>query len=220
VAGVAVSPITTTNHWCYSASTAFDRNIMTFASPFPHVDVPDTALFNYLFDSITDIDLHRVALVDARTADETSYRALINGVESFAANLSARGIGVGHVVGLLAPNSAAFAIAFHGILRAGATVTTVNVLSTIDEIAKQLDDSNARLLITVTALRERVEKAAARIGPSHAEVVVLDGEGFRPRAIDRRASEISVQSATHLACCRTARAPPAFRRASCSPTAI
>ena len=54
MAGVAVSPITTTNHWCYSASTAFDRNIMTFASPFPHVDVPDTALFNYLFDSITD----------------------------------------------------------------------------------------------------------------------------------------------------------------------
>ena len=126
MAGVAVSPITTTNHWCYSPSTPFDRDVMTFVSPFPDVDVPDTALFNYLFDSITEIDLHRVALVDARTAEETSYRALINGVES-SPRLSGRGIGVGHVVGLLAPNSAAFAIAFHGILRAGATVTTVNV---------------------------------------------------------------------------------------------
>ena len=35
---------------------------------------------------------------------------------------------------LLAPNGAGFAIAFHGILRAGATASTINLLYTADEV--------------------------------------------------------------------------------------
>ena len=50
---------------------------------------------------------------------------MITRIDAFAGALAHRGIGVGDVVGLLAPNSSAFAIAFHGILRAGATATTI-----------------------------------------------------------------------------------------------
>lgn len=172
---------------------------MSFASPFPDVEVPDVGVFEYLFGRVEEADLDRVALVDAKTGQETSFRSLIEGIEAFAAALAARGIGVGDVVGLHSPNSSAFAVAFHGILRAGATATTISPLSTSDEVARQLGDSGARLLVTVTALRERVEEAVASIGLSAHEVVVLDGEGFGPPQADRRAPDVSFDPATHVA---------------------
>ncbi len=73
-------------------------------------------------------------------------------VDAFAGALAARGVGVGTVVGLLCPNVPAFATVFHGILRAGATVTTINSLYTAGEIEKQLRDAGATWLVTVSPL--------------------------------------------------------------------
>jgi acyl-CoA synthetase (AMP-forming)/AMP-acid ligase II len=172
---------------------------MSFASPFPDVEVPDVGVFEYLFGGIEEADLDRVALVDAKTGQETSFRSLIAAIEAFAAALAARGIGVGDVVGLHSPNSSAFAVAFHGILRAGATATAISPLSTTDEVVRQLGDSGARLLLTVTALRERAKEAVANVGLSENDVVVLDGEGFGPPLAGRRAPEVRFDPATHVA---------------------
>ena len=105
---------------------------MSFASPYPDVEIPDASVYDYLFGNIDDADADRIALVDAKTGSETSYRDTVAQIDSFAGALADRGIAVGDVVGLLAPNSTAFAIAFHGILRAGATATTINVLFTAE----------------------------------------------------------------------------------------
>ena len=102
---------------------------MSFSSPFPQVHVPTTNLYDYLFADLDDQDAERVALVDAKTGAETTFREMVTRVDAFAGALAARGVGVGDVVGLLSPNSSAFAIAFHGILRAGATATTINALN-------------------------------------------------------------------------------------------
>jgi acyl-CoA synthetase (AMP-forming)/AMP-acid ligase II len=53
--------------------------------------------------------------------------------------LADRGMGVGDVVALLSPNSSAFAGTFHGILRVGATATTINLLNTASDIATTAD---------------------------------------------------------------------------------
>ena len=124
---------------------------MSFASPFPDVDIPTASVYEYLFGNIDEADADRIALVDAKSGSETSYREMVARIDAFAGALADRGIGVGDVVGLLAPNSSAFAIAFHGILRAGATATTINVLFTAKDIVKQLTDSKAKMLITVSA---------------------------------------------------------------------
>ena len=108
---------------------------MSFSSPFPQVHVPTTSLYDYLFADLDDQDAERVALVDATTGAETTYRDMVARVDAFAGALAARGVGVGDVVGLLAPNSSAFAIAFHGILRAGATATTINALFTAKDLS-------------------------------------------------------------------------------------
>ena len=137
---------------------------MSFASPFPEVDIPSTSVYDYLFGDIDDTDLDRVALVDAKSGRETTYREMIGRIDAFAGALAARGIGVGDIVGLLSPNSSAFAVAFHGILRSGATATTINALFTPKDIAKQLTDSKAKMLVTATALLSQAEEAAAAVG--------------------------------------------------------
>lgn len=181
---------------------------MSFASPFPDVEIPDGTVYDYLFGELTEEDADRVALVDAGSGTQTTYRDLLVRVDAFAGALADRGIGVGDVVGLLSPNSSAFAVAFHGILRAGATATTVNALFTAKDIAKQLTDAHAKMLVTVSPLRAQALEGAAHAGLSPAEVIVLDGAGEavdgHPNLDDLFASgadapEFTVDPATHLA---------------------
>ncbi|GJF10723.1 4-coumarate--CoA ligase [Mycolicibacterium cyprinidarum] len=150
---------------------------MSFASPFPEVDIPSASIYNYLFARLNDADADRIALIDAKSGRATTYREMVVRVNTFAGALAGRGIGVGDVIGLLAPNSSAFAVAFHGILRAGATATTINALFTAKDIAKQLTDSDAKMLITVTALLPQAKEGAAAAGISDENLVVLDGAG-------------------------------------------
>ena len=108
----------------------------------------------------------------------------------------------------LSPNSSRFAVAFHGILRAGATATTINALFTAKDIAKQLTDSKAKMLVTVTPLLAQAKEAAAASGLADADLVVLDGEGQaatgNPNAADLMAKglpapQVSFAPSSHLA---------------------
>jgi acyl-CoA synthetase (AMP-forming)/AMP-acid ligase II len=171
---------------------------MSFASPFPDVVIPDASVYDYLFGDLDDADHDRVALVDVATRAELSYGGLVTRIDAFAGALAQRGIGVGDVVALLSPNSSAFAIAIHGILRAGATATTINALSTAEEIARQLRDSHARLLITVAGLRPQAEEAARAVSLSDADVLALDGDELaNPDAVG--CPRVDFDPASHVA---------------------
>jgi acyl-CoA synthetase (AMP-forming)/AMP-acid ligase II len=181
---------------------------MSFASPFPDVVLPDGSVHDYLFGDLIEADAERVALVDAITGVEMTYRDLVIRIDAFAGALADRGIGVGDVVALLSPNSPAFAVAFHGTLRAGATATTINALFTGKDITKQLTDAHAKMLITVGPLRAQALEGAAHAGLSPAEVVILDGAGEavdgHPNADDLLASgadapTVTFDPRTHLA---------------------
>jgi acyl-CoA synthetase (AMP-forming)/AMP-acid ligase II len=181
---------------------------MSFKSPYPPVEIPDGSIYETLFGSISEEDLERVALIDAGATEGTSYRELIGRINAFAGALAARGIAVGDKVALLSPNTSAFAFVFHGILRAGATATTVNALFTANEIAKQLTDSGAKMLITITQLADGAKAAAEKVGLPESAVIILNGPGEgespNPNAIDLLsqglpAPEVSFDPATHLA---------------------
>ena len=146
-----------------------------FTSSFPDVDIPNVSVYEYLFGSLTEQDLARVALIDPATGNETSYGALRAQVDAFAGALAARSAGVGTVVGLLCPNVPAFATVFHGTLRAGATLTTINSLYTADEIEKQLVDAGAQWLITVSPFLPQAAAAAQAAGIPDEHLIVLDG---------------------------------------------
>ncbi|MFD7652997.1 AMP-binding protein [Actinosynnema sp. NPDC059797] len=149
---------------------------MVFRSPYPDVEVPDVSLHELLFADLGD-RADRVALVDGSSGASLTYAQLAGAVDRLAAALAARGIGKGDVVGILSPNTPYYAVVFHGILRAGATATTINALYTADEVAHQLADAGAKVLFTVSALLPNAAPGAEKAGV--ADVVLLDGaEGY------------------------------------------
>ena len=173
-------------------------------SRFADVDIPNVPVYDYLFGSLEEERLDAVAIIDGMSGAETTYRQLIGQIDLFAGALAARGIGVGSVVGILCPNVPAFATVFHGILRAGATATTINSLYTPDEIANQLTDAGAEWLITVSPLLPGALAAAEKLGMPADHLIVLDGAEGHPSlpsllAEGHEAPEVSFDPATHLA---------------------
>lgn len=175
-----------------------------FGSPYPDVDIPDVSIYDYLFSDLTDAELDSIAIVDGTSGAETSYRTLVAQIDGVAGALAARGIGVGTVVGLLCPNVPVFASVFHGILRAGATVTTFNSLSTPEDIEKQITDSHATWLMTISPLLAGAKAAAAAVGIADDHLVVIDGVDGHPSLRDllgeaAPAPSVTFDPATHLA---------------------
>ena len=157
---------------------------MVFRGPLPDVDIPHLSVYDYLFAGIDAADLDRIAIVDGASGAEATYRQLIGQINLVAGALAVRGIGLGDVVALHSPNVPAFAAVFHGILRSGATATTVNALYTGEEMGTQLSDSRARFLFTVSPLLAAAKDAAARAGIADDHVVVLDGAEGHPSLRD------------------------------------
>jgi acyl-CoA synthetase (AMP-forming)/AMP-acid ligase II len=152
---------------------------MVFRSPFPDVVVPDVSLHEFLFANVAE-RADQVALIDGASGAEMTYGQLVGAIDRVAAALAERGIGKGDVVGILSPNTPYYAVVFHGILRAGATATTINALYTANEVAGQLADAGAKMLFTVSVLLPNGWPAAQQIGLTADDVVVLDGAEGHP----------------------------------------
>lgn len=175
-----------------------------FSSPYPDVDVPNLGIYDYLFGALAEEDLDRIAVVDGASGAETTYRALRGQIDALAGAVAAQGLGVHGVAAILCPNVPAFVTVFHGLLRAGATVTTINSLYTADEIANQLTDAGAGWLFTVSALLPAAREAAYRTGIPASRLVVLDGADGHPSlgdllAMGAPAPQVSFDPATHVA---------------------
>ena len=75
-----------------------------------------------------------------------------------AAGLAELGVAQGDRVGLYCPNCAEFALAYAGILKAGATVVPINLLQNIEEIGYVLNDAGARGWFFHQAFAEPAER--------------------------------------------------------------
>ena len=175
-----------------------------FQSPYPRIDIPDVSIYDDLFGSLDDADLDRVALIDPASGAETTYATLRAHVDAFAGALAARGVETGTVVALLCPNVPAFATVFHGILRLGAIVTTINSLYTAHEIENQLRDAAATWLVTVSPLLGPAREAARAAGIPDERIIVLDGTDghadLRALLSERRMPPpVAFDPATHVA---------------------
>jgi acyl-CoA synthetase (AMP-forming)/AMP-acid ligase II len=128
---------------------------MVFRSPYPDVQVPDVALAEYVLGGATSHG-EKPALIDGASGAVTTYAELSGQVREVAAGLAAAGIGPGDVVGLLAPNSPSWAVAYHAVIALGAIVTPINPVLTAEEIATQLRCAGAEAVIAAEPLRAAV----------------------------------------------------------------
>ncbi len=175
-----------------------------FSSPFPDVDIPSVSIYDYLFGGLTEAELDRAAVVDGASGNQTTYRELTAQIDAVAGAVAARGLGVHGVAAVLCPNIPAFPVLFHGLLRAGATITTINSLYTADEIEHQLTDAGAGWLFTISAFLPAAHEAAERAGIPAERLVVLDGADGHPSLPDLLAAgapapDVTFDPATHVA---------------------
>ncbi len=122
-------------------------------APYPENPVQD--LLRRSADRLPD----KTAIIDGERA--FTYRQLEDMSDRFGASLASSGLAVGDRVGVFAPNCVEFAIAFFGILKAGGIATTVNSAYTERELAFQMNDSGAEVLLVHEDMLETAEKASA-----------------------------------------------------------
>jgi acyl-CoA synthetase (AMP-forming)/AMP-acid ligase II len=132
-------------------------------SPFPDVEIPDMSFTEFVLARAGEHH-DKPAFIDASSGRTFTYGQMCASVHGLAAGLSERGFGKGDVFAHYAPNLPEYAVAFHGVATAGGVNTTANPLLTVDELAAQLVDSGARLLVTVPELVEKATAAAERSG--------------------------------------------------------
>ena len=177
---------------------------MIFRSPHPDVRVPDLPLHRFVLANAVALG-EKPALIDGSSGRTLTYAQLGAGVERLAAGLARQGFKKGDVLGLFAPNCPEFALAFHGALAAGGVVTTVNSLSTVQDLQFQLRNAGARFLVTVAPLLDRAVPAAGLAGIERVFVLgdAPQSPGTTPFAVllaaDTRLPEVSIEPATDLA---------------------
>ena len=151
---------------------------MIFRGPYPDVDIPEVPLTPFVMHRAGELG-NKTALIEAATGRKISYGELADSIKRVAVSLSQRKILKGDVVGILSPNVPEYAIAFHAIATIGAIVTPLNPLYTAHEIALQLKDAGARLLITSV---DFLDKAREAVQETEIEEVITFGhaEGATP----------------------------------------
>src|SRR5450759_2094080 len=182
-----------------SSRPGIDFKAVIFKSPHPDVVIPDVALTPFVLGKAVRLG-DKVAIVEAGSGRSYTFRQIADGVRGLAAGLHARGFRKGDVLAIMSPNLPEYPIAFHGVATAGGVNTTLNPTYTADEIAFQLNDSRARLLITIPALVGKAQEAAAK---SKVEEIIVFGEAegavpFASLIIDGKAPDVSVDPANDV----------------------
>jgi acyl-CoA synthetase (AMP-forming)/AMP-acid ligase II len=149
-----------------------------WTSPYAPVEVGGTTLHRMVLEAAARFG-DKPALVDGPSGMTVSYRLLAERVQGVAAGLAARGFGPGDVLALWAPNLPQWAGVALGAMAAGGTVTGASPACTERELAVQLADAGASVLVTVPQLVPAARSAAASAGVG--EVVVLgQADGATP----------------------------------------
>ncbi len=178
-------------------------------SKHPDVTWPtDVALTTYLFEGAGDY-LDRAALTDGSSGRQLTYGELIEGFKRFAGGLIERRAENGEVLAVVAPNLPEYAVVFHGTLYAGGTITTINPSYTAKEILKQLNDSKATRLVSVSFFADTLKEVAEQYELK--DLILIDGTdehreslGATPitdyLAAEPLAEHAEIDTANHIAC--------------------
>jgi acyl-CoA synthetase (AMP-forming)/AMP-acid ligase II len=152
---------------------------MIIRSSSPPVTIPETAITTFVLRHAERLAA-KPALIDGPTGRTLTYGTLADGIRRAATALTRRGFGKGDVFAIYSPNLPEYAIVFHAVASLGGIVTTVNPLYTAGELATQLRDCRARLLVTVPPFLDKAREAAALAGGIEDIYVFGAAEGARP----------------------------------------
>lgn len=117
----------------------------------------------------------RAALIFAERGKTLTYAALKQHSNAFAAELQSRGVRDGERIAYLGRNSDLFFPVLFGCIGTGVVLVTLNWRQSADEIAYQLADSGATLLLVDADMEETARQASAGLAEQSA-ILIIDGE--------------------------------------------
>ncbi|XP_053697368.1 uncharacterized protein LOC128744399 [Sabethes cyaneus] len=132
-------------------AAGFERNIVE--SPY-NVQIPKLCATDYIFHDVAKV-ADKPAVTCGSSKRSYNYGMIYEMTRRMAhALLAQKGCAMRpkEVVGVLLPNIPEFVPALHGSLLAGLTVTFANPLYTPEEICRQFDNANVRLIVTLPVL--------------------------------------------------------------------
>ncbi len=125
------------------------------------IDIPEIPLYGLLDRAYREGPEHTALIFMGK---KLTYKELHLDSERFGRALQDTfGIKKGDKVAIYLPNSPQFVIAYYGGLKAGAIITPMNPLYTAREVAHQLKDSGAKILVALDLFKENVEKAVSEV---------------------------------------------------------
>lgn len=146
-----------------------------FKSMMPLNPIPNTGITLHQY-VLHDIEKHvnRVALVDTSDGRQYTYGEVQRLAKNVAAGMANQfNIKKGDVVFILLPNVAEYFIFVLGIISIGAVFSGSNPSAHPSEIAKQVEDSEAKLIITNSKAYEKVDNLGLPV------VILGDHEGLQ-----------------------------------------
>ncbi|KAL3266075.1 hypothetical protein HHI36_010261 [Cryptolaemus montrouzieri] len=147
---------TVSGRFMLSSSAA---NLNVVKSPLGDVNIPRTTIPEMIF-SKTEKWGSYIATECSITGRKYTY----DQIQKYSNNLAGvfrkkLKLNKGDVVGILMPNSPEYAIVALGILQGGLIATTLNPIYTPEEISRQLLDSGAKALVTISGLWSAAKSA-------------------------------------------------------------
>lgn len=82
---------------------------------------------------------------------QSSYADIASRARDFAGGLQAQGLAKGDRIGLFLPNVPDYLVAYYGALMAGGIIVNLSPLYSVAELAHQVSDSGARIIVTCDA---------------------------------------------------------------------
>jgi len=136
---------------------------MIFRAPEPDLAIPEVPLTPLLLERAEGRG-EMPALVDGTSGRTLTYRGWAAAVRQAAVGLDRRGFRKGDVLAIYSYNVPEYAVAFHAVSLLGGAVTSINPLYTPAELAHQLDDAKARLLVTAPPFMASAQQAGHEVG--------------------------------------------------------
>ena len=133
------------------------------------VGVPNIPLNHLLRSAVRRFPNHPAIFFDG---GRLSYRRLNHEANRFANALISQGVGKGARVVLLLPNLPQMVVGFYGVMKAGAVAVLVPPIIEPDEIVRQVKDSEASVLVTLSMWAGLAKQIQESSGVPH--VVLTD----------------------------------------------
>lgn len=154
-----------------------------YTSHVPDRVIPHMNAYSFVVSNPNNTPDSHPVLVDSLTKRVIRYGEWKRDTRRWATGLQSIRFKRGDVLALFSFNQVDYSIAMFGPILMGAITTTVNSAYTVDELAYQLSDSGASVLVTHPELLPVARAGAQRVGIPENKIFLFGEqgvEGFRP----------------------------------------